>query len=213
MGCPRGHSLSEKCPFRKLHLAVFRSLAEPDRFSQTWVERPTWPFSAATCRRASARDRPNQMVPAWRTKSGGRVARRDGPVARSTSLWAHTAHCLGARLCPALRGISRSASQGVTRPLNPNSVGATAQTWLGTSRCDVPASVAVGGTESATVSTLVPRRLGAGTAQRAVPASSTDASAGERRSDIKLVAALPLNRWRATVVDFHGPFDSKWLPA
>jgi hypothetical protein len=26
----------------------------PERFSKVWVERPTWPFSAATCRRASA---------------------------------------------------------------------------------------------------------------------------------------------------------------
>jgi hypothetical protein len=27
---------------------------EPERYGVVWVERPTWPFSAATCRRASA---------------------------------------------------------------------------------------------------------------------------------------------------------------
>ena len=60
------------------------SAAKPERCNWIRVERPTWPFSAATCRRASAPSK-NHVVFAGRMMRGGLVARRNGPVARSTT--------------------------------------------------------------------------------------------------------------------------------
>jgi hypothetical protein len=48
-----------------------------------WVERPTWLFPVATCRRAGVR-RPHSSVRAAMRPADGLVARQNGLVARST---------------------------------------------------------------------------------------------------------------------------------
>ena len=58
------------------------SAPEPCRWIR--VARPTWPFSAATCRRASARQRTHPKLHSRRTQSGGRSARHNEPLAHTT---------------------------------------------------------------------------------------------------------------------------------